>query len=99
MIIVTGTVSFARGGLDKVMPAAIRMMEQSRAEDGCILYVYTRDFSDPDLMHVSEQWRDRAALDAHFGTEHLRVWRAALAKAGMISRDLTAFESDGGVAV
>jgi quinol monooxygenase YgiN len=99
MIVVTGTVQFPKGGLDQIMPAAREMMRESRLEDGCILYVYARDLVDPDLMHVSEKWRDRETLSAHFETDHMKRWRAALADIPMIARDLLAFETDEGAPI
>ncbi|WP_379549722.1 putative quinol monooxygenase [Qipengyuania sp. DGS5-3] len=96
MILVTGTVRLPEGGFDKLLPAAKIMMTETRQEDGCVTYAYARDLNDPDLMHVSETWRDREALTAHFETPHMKVWRAAIAEVGLISRDLKAYSADEG---
>lgn len=96
MILVTGTVRLPEGGLAKLLPAATRMMEETRREDGCISYVYAQDLLDPSIMHVSEAWRDREALTAHFETPHMTVWRAAIAEVGLLERDLKAYEADEG---
>jgi quinol monooxygenase YgiN len=65
MIIVLG--SF-RLPLDSPSTAALPMMEQmiaaTRAEDGCILYAYSRDTVDAGLVRVAEKWSGTfAALD------------------------------------
>jgi quinol monooxygenase YgiN len=46
----------------------------TRAEDGCLAYAYSHDALDPEVIHVTEKWRDRAALDAHFQTPHMATW-------------------------
>lgn len=64
------------------------MMTASRAEDGCMLYVYAADLLEPGLFHVSELWRDRAAFDAHLEAAHFRAWRAAAGDIGIHDRRL-----------
>lgn len=96
MIIVTGTVRLPEGGLDRLLPAAKTMMGASLAEEGCLHYIYAQDLTDPCLIHVSERWTNAEALEAHFQTEHMKVWRAALAEVKMESRDLLAFEAGEG---
>ena len=81
-----------RAMMDKVIAA-------TRAEDGCLLYAYSRDMADAGLVRVSEKWRDRAALDAHFQTEHMAVWLRERASLGLSERDIMVFESEEGVAV
>ena len=81
----------ARAMMDKVIAATC-------AEDGCLLYAYSRDVTDAGLVRVSEKWRDRAALDAHFQTEHMAVWARERASLGLSERDIMVFESDEGIA-
>ena len=76
----------------------LAMVSASRAEDGCLEYSYAEDIFDSGLIHVTERWRDQAALDAHVGAEHLAQWRAAWPALGIGERNLTLFRTDGGVA-
>ncbi len=96
MIIIMGTVRLPEGAMEALLPAAETMMAASRAEDGCLHYVYAQDLLDPCVIHVSERWTDQAALDAHFQTAHMQVWRKALAAVKFKSRDLLAFEAGEG---
>jgi quinol monooxygenase YgiN len=49
----------------------------SREDDGCLNYGYYANISDPDAMVAVEEWRDRAALEAHLAQPHiLRLVRA-----------------------
>jgi quinol monooxygenase YgiN len=92
MILVAGTVRVAEGGLDKAADAMRTVLEATRQEDGCIRYAYARDVLDPDLMHVSELWRDAEALRAHAAAPHMKSWGAAMREAGVIERDLRMYE-------
>ena len=47
---------------------------------------------DPDLMHVSELWRDADALRAHAAAPHMKPWGAAMRDAGVVGRDLKMYE-------
>eukprot|EP01037_Dinobryon_pediforme_P013237 gene13237-13345_t len=78
---------------------AQRVVEATCAEDGCIAYSYAQDLFDPGLIHVSEKWRDREALAAHFKSAHMQAWMAERASLNLTERNIRVFESDEGVAV
>ena len=69
-----------------------RMVEASRAENGCVEYGYAEDVLVPGLIHVKELWTDQAALDRHFETAHIAEWRAAWPSLGIGERDLRLYE-------
>ena len=52
-----------------------QMVDASRAEDGCAEYIYAEDLFDAGLIHIKELWRDQEALNRHFESEHIKVWR------------------------
>lgn len=82
----------AAGHLDAARPAMRRMIEASRAEDGCHEYSYAEDVLDAGLIHVRELWRDQAALDRHFESAHLKEWRASWAGLGIRDRSLRVYD-------
>jgi quinol monooxygenase YgiN len=92
MLLIVGTVRLPPERLDAARPVMRRMVEHSRAEDGCEGYAYAEDVLDPGLIHVTELWRDQAALDRHFATAHLAEWRAAWPALGIGERDLRVYE-------
>lgn len=96
MILIVGTVRIPADGLEVALLAMAAMVAASRAEDGCIRYSYAQDVLDPTVIHVSEAWRDRAVLAAHFATPHLAAWRAQFAELGITDRDLKLYETDEG---
>jgi quinol monooxygenase YgiN len=91
-VIVAGTVRVPPGNIDAVRPQMAAMIAASLAEDGCEAYAYAEDVGAPGLVHVFEVWRDQAALDAHFRTDHMAAWRAAWPAAGVSDRRLTLYE-------
>lgn len=92
MILVAGTLQVPAEAVESLRPAMLAMMTASRAEPGCITYAYGHDLTELGLIWVSESWVSQAALDEHFKSQHMAVWRAALAAAGPFERRLSAFE-------
>ena len=88
MLLITGTFRVSPDKLEEARPAMRRMIEGSRAEDGCITYGYADDILEPGLIHVTELWTDRAALEKHFTAPHLAEWRKALDQNKILLREL-----------
>ncbi|TIO78427.1 MAG: antibiotic biosynthesis monooxygenase [Mesorhizobium sp.] len=96
MLLIIGTVRLPPDRLGQAKPAMERMISASRAEAGCLEYSYAQDVLDAGLIHVSEVWSDRAALDAHFRSAHIAEWRASWAELGIGDRNLTLYEAGEG---
>ena len=96
MILVVGTVRVPEDAFDRARDAMAQMVQATRREDGCIRYAYARDVLDPQVMHISEAWRDREALKAHFATPHMAKWRETVAAIGFTDRDLRIYDTDEG---
>ena len=92
-VIIAGTVRVPPENLDGLKPHMLAMLEASRAEDGCVTYSYGNDVAEAGLVRVFEIWRDQAAIEAHFKTEHMATWRAACARFGVSDRQLFAYET------
>ena len=89
-VMLAGTVRFAPERLPEARARMLEMMRLSRAEDGCIDYVYSEDLAEPGLVHVFEIWRDEDALHAHHTSAHFLEWRAARDDIGMHDRRMQA---------
>lgn len=96
MIIVQGWVRLSAGEGERLRPAAVAMMEASRAEAGCLKYAYAADLAEPDRLHVVERWADQAALDAHFASAHMAAFNAAFAGASIVEAQVEAYAADEG---
>ena len=93
MLVTIGTIRLPAERLDEARPAMQRMILGSRTEPGCIDYSYAQDVLDAGLIHVTEVWSDRAALDAHFRSPHIADWRASWAALGIGERNLMLYEA------
>lgn len=94
MLLIVGSVRMPAENLNEARYAMQEMIEASLEEEGCISYAYSEDVIEPGLVRVTEIWRDREALEAHFESEHLAEWRANWDRFGIHDRDLQLFESD-----
>jgi quinol monooxygenase YgiN len=50
------------------------LRDSSRAEMGCITFDVSRSIDDPNAFVLYEEWRDQAALDEHYATEHFQTF-------------------------
>lgn len=96
MILVVGTVRVPASAFERQHAAMEQMIGETRKEDGCIRYSYARDVLDPEVMHISEAWRDRDALKAHFASAHMAEWQKVVAGIGASDRDLRLYDTDAG---
>jgi len=99
MLLIVGTFRLPADAVVTAKGAMEAMMTASRAEDGCFEYGYAEDVLEAGLFHVTERWRDRAALDAHFQTRHMAEWRAAGQALGLADRALSLYVADEGEAL
>ncbi len=91
-LIVAGTLRLPPENLDAFRHEMQAMVENTRAEAGCIDYSYAQDVLDPGLIRVFEIWSDQTALDDHLLTNHMSRWRAAWPEFGVTERRLSAFD-------
>ena len=93
MLLIAGTFRLPPERLAEARPIMERMIKASRAEPGCIDYSYAEDILDAGFVRVMEVWRDRAALQAHFASQHIAHWRSAWPALGIGERRLLLYEA------
>lgn len=94
MIIIQGHARFAPGTATAHLDAMRTMVEATRAEDGCLLYAFAFDAVDPDLMHITERWRDQAAVDAHGASAHMAAFRGVIGAAAPLEMKIGFFTAE-----
>jgi len=94
-IVILARFRFAPEKMDRVREAVAVARAATLPEEGCIQYAFAEDLGDPGLIHVSEMWASRAALDAHIAMPHVAQWRATVAEIGMIERAVRIFTTAG----
>ena len=66
MLIITGTIKLESADeVDRVAAALMRRAERSRADEGNIDYVFTRNLEDPTEIRLIEKWTSETSLNAH----------------------------------
>ena len=95
MIIVSGKAKTKPGAIGAVRDIMEKTIRATREESGCLDYSYGIDVLDPDTIVVLEYWESADALDAHLKQPHMAEWITALGEAGVISRDIRAFDVTG----
>lgn len=92
MVIIEGTIRV--DDIEKARPYMEKMIQASRAEEGCIDYSYAVDITDPTLIRVTERWENRNTLAEHLNSKHLAEWRTCWSKTGVHDRSLRMYEAD-----
>ena len=64
-VIVTGTFELAPEDRDAFLAGREAGMRTSRAEDGCVAYVFAADPLEPGRVVLFEEWASEEALAAH----------------------------------
>ncbi len=95
MIIVMGTIKMGDGEIDRLQPAMATQMAATAAEDGCEQYVFSRDVTDPNMILISERWRDEAALNTHMKAPHMAVFNAAIGGAKILGLSVKRYDVSG----
>jgi quinol monooxygenase YgiN len=74
MMIVIGEATAAPGRREDMVDAVADMARATRSDEGCEIYGFYADVTDPDVILSVEVWRDRAALDAHMSHDHTEAF-------------------------
>ena len=92
MLILAGSIRLPPENLEAARPAMQRMIEASRAEDGCIAYSFAEDVLEPGFIRIFEVFCDAEAQQFHSKSAHMTEWRAAWPALGIGERQITRYE-------
>lgn len=88
-VAVIGNFRIPADRMEEARPLMRKVMEATRAEEGCIQYNFAECVIDPGLIRVSELWETREQLAAHLKTPHMAVWAEERAGLGLTGRDIS----------
>jgi quinol monooxygenase YgiN len=91
-IVVTGFVQVAAKDRDSFLDVLRAHVPRVRRKDGCIAYAFAVDALDPNLLRMSESWRDLAALNAHLADDEFKGTLASLAGLDITARSVQRHE-------
>src|SRR5580658_3553828 len=87
-VVVAGYIKVARrdrGAFVKVLQARVPRVGK---KDGCIAYTFAVDVVDPDVVRMSEAWRDRQSLETHLADNEFQGVRKQLVDIEFIERSV-----------
>ena len=93
MIVITGAVTARPGEVERLRAEALAHSERSRGEDGCLSHRCYIDAAAPERLFFYEEWRDMAAVQAHFRHPDTPVIMAAIRDLGAASEGPTVLEA------
>lgn len=94
MIIVTGSVTAKPDSFEPLRAACLAHVRRSRTEDGCISHAVHVDTENPLRLVFFEEWRDMAALKAHFVTPGIAELMAAVRDHAASSEKITTYTAE-----
>ena len=80
MIVINVVVETNPGAVAALKNAVAVMEQASRAEPGCIEYVFATEINNPTNIRIVEHWKDLESLKTHFTMPHMAAFREAMAK-------------------
>jgi len=94
MIIVAGTISVDPDDFDQYLAVAEPMIAATLQEDGCQVYNFAQSVVDPTEIRIFEMWDSKEALEVHFASAHMAVFREALSALKTGDRDLALYTAE-----
>ena len=76
--VISARVSIKPEKVDAFIAATKDLIEKSRAEEGCVSYSLYQDPQDKTKFLFFEEWKNQAAVDFHFATEHFKKFGETL---------------------
>ncbi len=70
MIRINSFMKAAHGKREALVEMALKLVEESKKERGCVAYDLYIDARDRDRMMICETWNDEESLTSHQGTKH-----------------------------
>ena len=92
MILIAGTVDVDPQRRDAALDAARPHMQATRAQEGCLDYVWSADPLVPGRIYVFERWASTETLAAHLAGAHYLAMRDTIAAHGLCGLDVSKYD-------
>ena len=93
MIVLNVKIETNPGTVAALTDAVIAMEKASRAETGCIEYVFSTEIGNPTNIRIIEHWKDIDSLKRHFTLPHMATFNEAIRKNPPKNMDLKMFDA------
>ncbi len=74
---IVAILTIKEGQRDFVRSEILKILEPTRAEEGCLLYVLHEDITNSQVLMFYETWADHACWQAHLQQAHMQAYVAA----------------------
>ena len=71
-IVLIARLKIKSGSVEAAKQAALAIIADSRAEDGCLNYDFHQAIDDETVFVWHETWENKAAIDAHGASAHFK---------------------------
>lgn len=71
-IVLIARLKVKRDSIEAAKQAALAIIADSRAEEGCLNYDFHQAIDDKTVFIWHETWENKAAIDAHGASEHFK---------------------------
>ena len=92
MIIIAGKVDLNPEKREAALTAGCPHMEATRAQKGCLDYVWSADLLVPGRVYVYERWQSQEDLAAHLAGPHYRAMLQTIASHEICGMDVAKFK-------
>ena len=93
-ILIAGTVQVDPARREEALEAGKPHMEATRAQKGCLDYVWSADLLVPGQIYVFERWENQECLEAHLKGAHYLAMRDTIGAHGLTGADVSKFRVD-----
>jgi quinol monooxygenase YgiN len=80
MIVINAVIDTNPGTVAALTDAVAVMEKASRAEPGCVEYVFATEINNPTSIRIIEHWKDVEALKVHLAMPHMAAFGEAMRK-------------------
>jgi len=91
--IISAQVFIKSDKVDAFLAATSDLIAKSRAEEGCVSYSLYQDPHDKTKFLFFEEWKNQAAVDFHFATEHFQKFGETLGECASEPAVITIYDS------
>jgi quinol monooxygenase YgiN len=91
-ILIAGTVEIDAQKRDAALEEAAGLMAETRAQKGCVHYVWSADPTSPTRIYVFENWDATDDLAAHLAGPYYAQMLGLLGKYGVTSAEVSKFK-------
>jgi quinol monooxygenase YgiN len=91
-VVVAGYIKVARRDREAFVKVLQAHVPRVRAKDGCIAYAFAVDVVDPDVVRMSEAWRDQRSLETHLADDEFQAVQKELVHIEFIERSVQRYD-------